>query len=986
MVQDCAGVGDSVWEPDANSCNTIFPGGGHEHHANGSAADDDERQHLLGADVGAPSIIDEAKQAQTPLFVELCAGCGILSATVAAEGFDVMAVDHSHNKHKTHVKMFNLDLSKEHSWGILRHIITECNVMGVHMAPPCGTCSRAREIRLNDDWHRPQPLRDYEHPYGVPWMSAKDAERVRTANGLYKHMAQFCEFLDDANVPWTMENPTNSWLWELPCRRLLVQKFFFADFHSCAYGGKRYKATSFLTNHAAFLVFCQRCDNSHVHLPWGYDQEAQQFSTALEAEYPKELCVVYARVLSDMAKDKLIQITPFKPKMHPQKQRSGRSVPPLIPEYVKVTTILLEHAPTLDNKQRLMKPLANIPTGSKLLRTEAERGSQGDNRVLYVFGIFHGHQQFVTVAKTLWHPYDELRHIPDLMIKAIFELLSNSKLSTARSRLKTLQLWRSWATELTETEVGIKCTMPPRARKIMTNKRLALLQKISEDCLDWPDKAIHKDLRCGFRLVGEEPATGIFRTQPKTATLSEDELMMQSRFLKPAIVGKARSAGVSLHTEALYDVTVKEATDKGWLEGPYSLERMNEMLGDRWLPVRRFGVEQRGKLRPIDDFCENQLNSAFTTVDKISLRTLDHMLWAALMVCRHCLYNRDMDFVMKDGTRLKGPVHTDWHGDSGMKVTALDLRSAYKQLPLNEADMNKAVVTILNPTTGHPEFFLMNTLPFGAAASVLHFNRVSNLLWAIGCKLGIVWSSYYDDFPLLCHHGLEQSTLGAAKAMFNILGFDYAEDKLRDPDDKAEILGIELDVTDSCRGTVRVGNRKDRISDIGKALDTMIQEKRLRPKDLPSHLGRLQYAEMQITGRAGRMAMADLRKLGTADNSYHDLDSTAINALVLLKARLTAGKPKTLTVKPVTKPWLLFTDGALEYNGKGEGEATIGAVRIPPDGGVQYFGCGVPQGTMDLWKVDGKEHVIGLVELYANRCCAENLAGAPEGSEALTFH
>ena len=45
----------------------------------------------------------------------------------------------------------------------------------------------------------------------------------------------------------------------------------------------------------------------------------------------------------------------------------------------------------------------------------------------------------------------------------------------------------------------------------------------------------------------------------------------------------------------------------------------------------------------------------------------------------------------------------------------------------------------------------MNTLPFGAAASVLHFNRVSNLLWAIGCKLGIVWSSYYDDFPLLCH-------------------------------------------------------------------------------------------------------------------------------------------------------------------------------------------------------------------------------------------
>ena len=311
----------------------------------------------------------------------------------------------------------------------------------------------------------------------------------------------------------------------------LVQKFFFADFHSCAYGGKRYKATSFLTNHAAFLVFCRQCDNGHVHLPWGYDYDAKQFSTALEAEYPKELCVVYAQVLSDMASNQQIQITTFKPKMHPQKQRSGRSVPPLIPEYVKVTTIVLENAPALDSKQRLIKPLANIPCGSKLLRTEADRGSQGDNRTLYVFGIFHGHQQFVTIAKTLWHPYDELRHIPDLMIKALFELLSNSKLSTARSRLKTLQLWRSWADELTETEAGIKCDMPQRARKIMANKRLALLQKIAEDCLEWPDKAIHKDLRCGFRLVGEEPATGIFRTQPKTATLSENELMMQSRSL-----------------------------------------------------------------------------------------------------------------------------------------------------------------------------------------------------------------------------------------------------------------------------------------------------------------------------------------------------------------------------------------------------------------------------------------------------------------------
>jgi len=33
-------------------------------------------------------------------FVELCAGCARLSASMAARGFKVLAVDHVHNRHK----------------------------------------------------------------------------------------------------------------------------------------------------------------------------------------------------------------------------------------------------------------------------------------------------------------------------------------------------------------------------------------------------------------------------------------------------------------------------------------------------------------------------------------------------------------------------------------------------------------------------------------------------------------------------------------------------------------------------------------------------------------------------------------------------------------------------------------------------------------------------------------------------------------------
>ena len=721
--------------------------------------------------------MDEFKRDQTPLFIELCSGCGILSATVAACGFDVMAVDHAYNKHKTHVKTFNLDLSQPHSWTVLRHITNECRVIAVHLAPPCGTCSRAREVRLSSSWHGPRPLRNSMHPYGIPGMSQKDAERVSTANEIYKHMAQFCMHLDDLNIAWTIKNPTNSWLWMLPCMQVLVNKFLFVNFHSCAYGGLRFKCTSFLTNNAAFLVICRQCDNTRTHLQWGYDYQSQQFSTALEAEYPKGLCQAYADVLLEMAANHNIEITPFKPKMHPHKQQSGRTVPPLVPEYKKVITVVLTEEPEIDSKKRLVRPLGAIPAGSRLLRTEANRGKLED-KTLYVFGIYHSDEHFVELSRALWHPFDELRHIPDLMIRAIFNLLINSKVDIARQRLNLLQQWRSWAKDLQSTEKGIKKNMTKRVAQIMQNKRLALLQKLADECLEWPDKAIHRELKDGFRLVGEAPATGIFRIQPKTATISEENLMTQSKYLRPAIVGKTKSAGKGPNSEELYSITLKEATEKQWLHGPYSYEQVTEKLGERWLPVRRFCVEQKSKLRPIDDFCENKLNSAFTTVDKISLRTMDHMLWAALIICRHCLFNKCMSFVLKDGSHLTGQVHPDWHGNSGMKVTALDLKSAYKQLPLSELDVNKAVVSILEPKTETPHFFTMNTLPFGASASVLHFNRVSNLLWALGCKLGIIWSSYYDDFPLLCPSSLEQSTLGSAKTMFNILGFDYAVDKL----------------------------------------------------------------------------------------------------------------------------------------------------------------------------------------------------------------
>jgi hypothetical protein len=43
---------------------------------------------------------------------------------------------------------------------------------------------------------------------------------------------------------------------------------------------------------------------------------------------------------------------------------------------------------------------------------------------------------------------------------------------------------------------------------------------------------------------------------------------MQSKFLRPAIIGKTNSAAKHEHEAELYGITVKEASEKGWLHGP----------------------------------------------------------------------------------------------------------------------------------------------------------------------------------------------------------------------------------------------------------------------------------------------------------------------------------------------------------------------------------------------------------------------------------
>lgn len=113
-----------------------------------------------------------------------------------------------------------------------------------------------------------------------------------------------------------------------------------------------------------------------------------------------------------------------------------------------------------------------------------------------------------------------------------------------------------------------------------------------------------------------------------------------------------------------------------------------------------------------------------------------------------------------------------------MKSACVDLKSAYKQLPVHPCEYHRTVVSLRDPDQQKPACFVMRTLPFGAAASVRHFLRVSYFLHMVGLRAGLCWGAYFDDFPMITHELNEKRTLALGLGIMELTGFKQSEDKL----------------------------------------------------------------------------------------------------------------------------------------------------------------------------------------------------------------
>ena len=153
----------------------------------------------------------------------------------------------------------------------------------------------------------------------------------------------------------------------------------------------------------------------------------------------------------------------------------------------------------------------------------------------------------------------------------------------------------------------------------------------------------------------------------------------------------------------------------------------------------------------------------------------------------------------------------------------LDLSNAYKQLALHPDCRRYSVVVLKHPTEQSIQCFEGRVLPFGAIASVVHFDRCSGLIQHLGYQLYLPWSSYFDDFPVISPSILSSSTMGAMTGMLDLLGFEYAKHKLKAFSTKADVLGVTVDFGRAGEDRVLIGNKLSRLYEINSVISKVLE-------------------------------------------------------------------------------------------------------------------------------------------------------------------
>ena len=886
------------------------------------------------------------------LMVEVYAGSARLARACRHIGCRSVAVDKTADRsHGT--KIFVCDVTQAEELEMLEQFLQaeQQNLAWVHFAPACGTASKAREkpnrVLERAGFKVPKPLRSLQHPLGLPGLTGVDLVRTEAANHVYEVTAKLVRMLVAWGVFVTIENPTNSLFWIIPCMVALLEDLGGYDciFDNCCHGGARKKNSRFWGSFPWLLPLSAKCpgESLHKHKSWQPTVVDGKviYPTSEEAAYPILLCTRMAEIVrNQLMQLGVVDVESLAQQLeveHTSLHRvvlsalpRGKKYKPLVSEYGKYHTVV--HATHVES------PKDEIPAGAKLVHQRiAQRGEvrvddavfhqstegMADDEEVMVsqYGVPREPLDFCDRAAKCGHPRGMAVHLPQLAKDVIEQNLSVEPAELALHRCRELTKWTMRAGQIKAQEAEFKSGLPQHMQALLQKKRLVLFKEMLES-VNYPDTQLVTDLAHGFNITGWQSKTGVFPQCVKRPEFSLKTLKQMARGLNRAILQQLRDDKDEEElVRKTWEKTLEEV-DLGYIWPDEGADPMEFFL------AKRFGLVQRaGKLRVIDDCSIGGINSTMGAVEKYRVHAMDECAaFLAYMV----------EFVQGG------------HSVEGVSGRTYDLKHAYKQYGISVMDREKIRLAVRNPDTNGVSLFGINSLPFGASGSVGGFLRISLAVWFLGMAIfRVVWTAFFDDYTVFARDALVSNTSKTVEALLDLLGIEFARDG-----DKAgafakrfKSLGVEIDLQTFGTGVVHLGHTAERREELNVVLKDILQEKSITSKQAESLRGRLHWFESFAFGRVANGAVKVLGELALSGRKRVTLSDADTAALSFLSNRVLVAPPLAIT-PACLQTWIIFTDGACE-GAEDLKQGGVGGVLVDPLGRiVSFFGGAVPETIM----------------------------------------
>jgi hypothetical protein len=537
--------------------------------------------------------------------------------------------------------------------------------------------------------------------------------------------------------------------------------------------------------------------------------------------------------------------------------------------------------------------------------------------------------------------------------------------SVATFRQQRLELIEEAEQALRPLNDQMVAAMPEHVRVVAGEYGLALMACIA-DAIQHPDVDIIKHFVFGFPCAGVLPRAHVWNESPSTreaqATISklapvssvfnEKENMawnayvgtsVKKRGLQARTQADAGQHDAMVAAQAVWDATAKECAE-GWILGKGKPSSASDVRGftaeeldahpwlgkHRWRAMRRFGVFQKGKWRPVDDMTENGLNDVTFSREKLALDGATFPLALARAYGRHL-----------PGGAVPGALPAAFEGGTD------DAKKAYRRIPAETVGM--MVVAVWNPSTGEVEYFIVLGMPFGAVAAVYAWNRYPALLNSAARRLlAVPCGAFYDDFFIggaPFERGSGQLALGRLAELF---GIGFADDKHVDGDQIVVFVGVENDFSRlPLDGCARIGVTDSRKESVAERLHTAARAQSLSSLDASSLAGKTSFTISPVFGRFGRAALRPLlRRAHSRERALSDELRAALHFLERTVAELE--KVVVPLRCPREAPCSLFTDASYSRRKGGR----IGIVLWCPRAQRLFYADAVAPAWMREWLED----------------------------------